>query len=243
MGCSRPVTPRAGYAVEINALWYNAVSYTLALAAKAGDKPFVAEWKDVPKRTKASFLAKFWLADKGYLADCNNGSEADDTVRCNQIVACGLDYTMLDDKQRVDVLMKVRKYLLTPKGLRSLSPQETMFESQYKESPIERETAACNGGVWVWPLMFYIKCAFDLEGTRFLPTAHEMLDNFDDDIQSYCIGSIAEYYDPNPPFASRGAISMAWSVGGVLYIKELIDRYEAKAKRSASKTKKTNNKK
>ena len=239
----RPVTPRAGYTVEINALWYNAVSYALALAAKNGDKDFVAEWKATPKLIKASFLEKFWLADEGYLADYTNGCEPNKAVRCNQIIACGLDYTMLDDKQRIDVLLTVRKYLLTPKGLRSLSPHDEMFESQYKESPIEREAASCNGGVWVWPLMFYVKCAFDLEGTRFLPTAHELLDNFDDDIQSYCIGSIAEYYDPNPPFAPRGAISMAWSVGGVLYIKELIERYEAKAKRNTTQSKKVNNNK
>lgn len=238
-----PVTPRAGYTVEINALWYNAVSYTLALAAKMGDKAFVAEWKGIPKRTKESFIEKFYLTDKNYLADCTNGATPDSTVRSNQIIACGLDYSMLDDKQRVDVLMKVRKYLLTPKGLRSLSPQEEMFESQYKENPIEREAASCNGGVWVWPLMFFVKCAFDLEGTRFLPTAREMLEGFDDDIQSYCIGSVAEYYDPNPPFAPRGAISMAWSVGALLYIKELIDRYEAKAKRTATKAKKTTNNK
>ena len=143
---------------------------------------------------------------------------------------------MLDDEQRVNVLMTVRQHLLTPKGLRSLSPQDEMFESQYKENPIEREAASRNGAVWVWPLMFYVQCGISLEGARFLPTAKEILANFDENIQYYCIGSIAEYFDPNPPFAPRGAISQASSVGGLLYIKDIIERCEPKPKRRSAKS-------
>ena len=84
--------------------------------------------------------------------------------------------------------------------------------------------------------MFYIECALKLDGARFLPHAEEMLAAFDDNIQTYCIGSIAEYYDANPPFAPRGAVSQAWSVGGVLYIKSLIEKYKTKAKRATKRT-------
>ena len=84
--------------------------------------------------------------------------------------------------------------------------------------------------------MFYIECALKLDGERFLPQAEEMLAAFDDNIQTYCIGSVAEYYDANPPFSPRGAVSQAWSVGALLYIKQLIEQYKAKAKRAKKST-------
>lgn len=230
-----PVTPRAGYVVEINALWYNAVSYALALAKKMGDKEFEKEWKALPAQIKKSFVDMFYLTEEGYLADCVDSRGKDTAIRCNQIVACGLNYSMLDDTQVVNILMNVRQHLLTPVGLRSLSPLHPMFESTYKENPIEQEAAATNGAVWVWPLMFYIECALKLDGERFLGHAEEMLAAFDENIQTYCIGSVAEYYDANPPFAPRGAVSQAWSVGALLYIKQLIEQYKAKAKRAAKR--------
>ena len=231
----QPVTPRAGYVVEINALWYNAVSYALALAKKMGDKEFEKEWKALPAQIQKSFIDMFYLSEEGYLADCVDMRAKDTAIRCNQIVACGLKFTMLDEHQVVNVLMTVRQHLLTPSGLRSLSPLHPMFESTYKENPIEQEAAATNGAVWVWPLMFYVECALKLEGERFLHQAEDMLAAFDENIQTYCIGSVAEYYDANPPFAPRGAVSQAWSVGGLLYIKQLIESYKAKAKRATKR--------
>jgi predicted glycogen debranching enzyme len=228
----QPVTPRAGYTVEINALWYNAVSYALALAKKMGDKEFEKEWKALPEQIQKSFVDMFYLWEEGYLADYIDSYGKNDDIRCNQIIACGLKYTMLNEEQTVNVWRVVRQHLLTPAGLRSLSPRNPMFESTYKENPIEQEAAATNGAVWVWPLMFYIECALKLDGERFLPHAEEMLAAFDENIQTYCIGSVAEYYDANPPFSPRGAISQAWSVGAVLYIKQLIEQYKAKTKRA-----------
>jgi glycogen debranching enzyme len=200
-----------------------------------GDKAFEKEWKSLPAQIQKSFVEMFYLSDKGYLADYVDTRHTNDDIRCNQIIACGLPYIMLNDEQIVNVLRTVRQHLLTHAGLRSLSPLNPMFESTYKENPIEQEAAATNGAVWVWPLMFYIECALRLDGSRFLPIAEEMLEAFDENIQTYCIGSVAEYYDANPPFAPRGAISQAWSVGGVLYIKELIEKYKAKAKRASKR--------
>ena len=231
-----PQSPRDGYTVEINALWYNAVSYALALAKKHGDKAFVEEWKALPKRTKESFLEKFYLAEEGYLADRVDMYSAHKSIRCNQIIACGLDYRMVDDSQIVNVLLTVRQHLLTPLGLRSLSPEDPRFEATFKSNPIEQEAASKNGAVWVWPLMFYFKSAFALQGSRFLAKAEEIYNNFDNDIQTYCIGSIAEYYDANPPFAPRGAVSQAWSVGALLYIRQMIDKEAAKAAKEAKKS-------
>lgn len=228
-----PQTPRQGYVVEINALWYNAVSYALSLAKKYKDSTFVGEWKALPELMKRSFLNMFYSQEHGYLADFVSSSEKNMSVRCNQILACGLEFSMLDEECVVRILQTVNKHLLTPCGLRSLSPLDKMFESTYKENPIEQEAAACNGAVWVWPLMFYVECRFRLNGEGFVPEAEEIISAFAEDIQTYCIGSLSEYYDANPPFAPRGAISQASSVGAVLYIRSLIDRYKEK------KTKKT----
>ena len=233
----QPQTPRDGYTVEINALWYNAVSYALALAKKYDDKAFVDEWKALPKRTKASFIEKFYLADEGYLADRVDMRHASKSIRCNQIIACGLDYCMLDEQQIVNVLLTVRQHLLTPYGMRSLSPEDPRFEATYKSNPIEQEAASKNGAVWVWPMMFYFKSMFRLNGERFLARAEEMFEAYDDHIQTYCIGSVAEYYDANPPFAPRGAVSQAWSVGALLYIRNLLDQEGEKAAKAAKAAK------
>ena len=233
----QPQTPRDGYTVEINAMWYNAVSYALALAKKYDDKAFVDEWKALPKRTKASFIEKFYLADEGYLADRVDMRHASKSIRCNQIIACGLDYCMLDEQQIVNVLLTVRQHLLTPYGMRSLSPEDPRFEATYKSNPIEQEAASKNGAVWVWPMMFYFKSMFRLNGERFLARAEEMFEAYDDHIQTYCIGSVAEYYDANPPFAPRGAVSQAWSVGALLYIRNLLDQEGEKAAKAAKAAK------
>ena len=233
----QPQTPRDGYTVEINALWYNAVSYALALAKKYDDKAFVDEWKALPKRTKASFIEKFYLADEGYLADRVDMRHASKSIRCNQIIACGLDYCMLDEQQIVNVLLTVRQHLLTPYGMRSLSPEDPRFEATYKSNPIEQEAASKNGAVWVWPMMFYFKSMFRLNGEHFLARAEEMFEAYDDHIQTYCIGSVAEYYDANPPFAPRGAVSQAWSVGALLYIRNLLDQEGEKAAKAAKAAK------
>ena len=125
-----PVAPRSGYAVEINALWYNAVCYALRLAERFGDEAFAAEWRELPERTRRSFLDKFWIEDERYLADYVDEQGANRFIRPNMIVACGLDFTMLDEQHRADVVRTVRQHLLTPKGLRSLSPRNPLYESR-----------------------------------------------------------------------------------------------------------------
>lgn len=220
----RPVTPRNGYQIEVNALWYNAVCYALELAGKYGDKTdkaFVKAWTPLPARTQESFLELFRLPE-GYLADFVDGSGPDKSTRPNMIVACGLNYKMLDETMQLEVIRTVRQHLLTPKGLRTLSPQNPLYKGSQEGMPAERDFAAKNGSVWPWLLPFYIKACFDIDGDAFLPQAEEALANFDEDIQRYGIGSICELYDADPPYASRGAISQAWSVGAALDIHRMI---------------------
>ncbi len=233
MSDGRPANPRNGYQVEVNALWYNAVCYTLELARRFGDNDFVQAWEELPERIRTAFVARFWLPE-GYLADCADECGADKSIRCNMIVACGLDYKMLDEVQQLDVIRTVKQHLLTPKGLRSLSPLNPLYKGSVVGSPAEQDFAAKNGAVWVWPLAFYVRACFDIMGDRFLPTAEEILAGFEEDIQVCGIGSINEMYDADPPFTPRGAVSQAWSVSAVMEIYRMVRERKAAAKPAKS---------
>ena len=234
----QPLTPRRGYPVELQALWYNAVSYTLAVAKKQGDKAFVAEWKDLPERTKESFIKKFWLEEEGYLADYVNQDEVNKFIRCNMVVACGLDYRMLNDEQLVNTLQTVHQHLLTPRGLRTLSPRNLLYKSNYNEDQRSQDLASRNGSAWVWPLMFYVKACFDLGGANFAKEAEQLLEAFDEEIQTKCVGSIAERFEGDPPHNPRGGISHATSVAGLLFINDLVKKYAPKKPARKACTKK-----
>ena len=227
--------PRRGYAVEINALWYNAVSYAVALASKCGDKEFAARWKGMPAKTKASFMEKFMSSGERYPADYVNDGGADMSIRPNMIVAYGLDYTMFNDEQMFDMTLTVRQHLLTRKGLRTLTPLDPAYDSGEQEDWVSREKARMNGAVWVWPLIFYVRTGFRLRGEEFLQTAREIVEGFEEELTTGCIGSLAEYHEPDPPFGPRGVVSSALSVAAVLQILDTIGKYE-KPKRGARKT-------
>lgn len=234
----RPVAQRAGYAVEIEALWYNAVSYTLALARKMKDKEFTERWGDMPARTKDSFLSKFML-DEGYPADFVNDYEVNTFRRSNMLVACALDYTMLGEEQIMDVLNVVRQHLLTRRGIRSLSPRNPFYEPSYAEDQRSHDLACHNGSTWIWPLMLYVKTCFGIAGERFLPEAEELLAGFEDEIQTACIGSVSECFEGDPPFRARGCLSQATGVGGLLYIEALTGEWRARSGKKGAKAAKT----
>ena len=234
----RPVAQRAGYAVEIEALWYNAVSYTLALARKMKDKEFTERWGDMPARTKDSFLSKFML-DEGYPADFVNDYEVNTFRRSNMLVACALDYTKLGEEQIMDVLNVVRQHLLTRRGIRSLSPRNPFYEPSYAEDQRSQDLACHNGSTWIWPLMLYVKTCFGIAGERFLPEAEELLAGFEDEIQTACIGSVSECFEGDPPFRARGCLSQATGVGGLLYIEALTGEWRARSGKKGAKAAKT----
>ena len=237
-----PVTPRRGYPVELQALWYNAVSYTLALAKKQGDKEFVNEWKDMPAKTQASFISKFWLEEEGYLADYVNADETNKFIRPNMVMAAGLDYTMLDEEKRVRVLQTAKEHLLTPRGLRTLSPRNMLYKSNYNEDQRSQDLASRNGSAWVAPLLFYVKACFAIGGEKFVIDARNILDGFDAELQTKCVGSISERFEGDPPHNPRGSVSHATSVAGLLQINEFIESYESKKparKACAKKTEKS----
>ncbi|MFR9525238.1 MAG: glycogen debranching enzyme N-terminal domain-containing protein [Rikenellaceae bacterium] len=210
---------RCGYQVEVNALWYNAVCYTISMAEEFGNKAFVEEWSHMPLKTKASFLNKFWCPE-GWLADSVNYETKNIAIHSSMIVACGLEYKMLSEVEQIDVIRTVNQHLLTPKGLRSLSPLNPVYGKGFVKD-------TSSGSVWVWPLALYVKACFDISGVNFLPDAKQILSNFEEEIQTYGIGSISEYFDADPPHAPHGAISQAWSVASILEIVDMVNKWEA----------------
>lgn len=225
-----PVTGREGYQVEINALWYNAVCYTIELARKNGDKVFAEEWKSLPKRIKESFNRLFWYEKEEYLADFVNEKGQNTAIRPNQIIACALPYGMLSDTVKQMVIDKVRRHLLTPMGLRTLSPRNPLYKGHYEGDQASRDLAYHQGTVWPWLLEHYVKANFDLYGKDFLNEAIDILKNFEEEISVSGIASINEIYDGDPPHNPRGAISQAWSVGSILRIDQMIKAYSRKKK-------------
>lgn len=238
-----PVTGRDGYQVEINALWYNAICYTLELAGRYDDEDFTERWQHMPALVRESFIKTFWYADGGYLADYVTADGVQNIfVRPNQVFACSLDYTMLDEAERLSVLDTVERHLLTSRGLRTLSPQNPLYKGRYEGDQPTRDRAYHQGSIWVWPLEHYVKARFDMRGDAFLPKAEELLAGFEEDLNSYGIGSVAELYDGDPPHRQRGAISQAWSVASILRIHEMIEQRKGNNASDTSKASKQRNK-
>ncbi len=219
-----PVTPRDGYQVEVNALWFNAISYTLDMAKRYKDKKFVAEWEGFPERIKESFINTFWIPSDNYLADYVNEYGQNKQIRPNQIIACALKYRILDELQIKGVLDIVEQHLLTPKGLRTLSPTDPAYQGKYEGDENTRNRAYHQGTVWPWLLAYYMKANLNLYGTQYILTAHDILTSIEENFLEYGVGSVAEVFDGNPPYHPKGAISFAMSVGAVLGMTEILQK-------------------
>ena len=144
----KPVTPRTGLAVEINALWYNAIKFALKAASEAGDDIFKMQWAKYPAYIEQSFRKTFWEEHRGYLADCVNGDYTDWSLRPNQLIALSLPFTLVDDEITKSVLAITERELLTPLGLRTLSPNDPNYRGSYYGDQRNRDLAYHNGTVW-----------------------------------------------------------------------------------------------
>jgi predicted glycogen debranching enzyme len=224
----KPITPRIGYPVEINALWYNAIQYTLELAKIAKDTKFIKEWKDLPGKIENSFVETFWDESKGYLADCVENNKKDWSVRPNQIIAASLDYSPISDDIKRAVIEVVKNELLTPRGLRTLSPNDPHYEAIYEGDQAKRDSAYHMGTVWPWLLQPFCRAYLNIYKKAGIQLVKQIYDGFEPVLTEYGIGSIAEIYDGNPPHQPRGAISQAWSVAALLMISLWLEEFEKK---------------
>ena len=208
----RPVVARTGLLVEFNALWYNALVFASKLSEGTPDEE---KYAALAERMAQPFVNTF-LNDYGYLYDYVNGTYADPSVRPNMAIAIGLDYSPLDRRQRKKVLDIVTRELLTPKGLRTLSPKSYGYRPCYLGSPEEREMALHNGPARPWLMGFYSDAYLKVFGMSGVSYVDRMLIGFEDEMTNGCIGSLSQLYDANPPYTGRGAISHVTNVAEVL---------------------------
>jgi len=221
----RPVIPRSGYLVEFNALWYNALVFAAKLAE--GNEALAeraAAWTAAAEKMCQPFVNMF-LNDSGYLYDYVDGNYASPDVRPNMAVAIGLDYSPLDRRQRKSVLDVVTRELLTPKGLRTLSPKSYGYRPFYLGSPEDRELALHQGPARPWLMGFYAEAYMKVFGMSGVSYIDRMLIGFEDEMTEGCIASLSQLYDGNPPFRGRGAVSHATNVAEVLRTVRLIKRF------------------
>ncbi|MGF7139527.1 amylo-alpha-1,6-glucosidase [Roseimarinus sediminis] len=224
---NQPVTPRYGKAVEINALWYNALCYFIELAGMAGDQKLAAQWQLLADQTSKSFIETFWDEEKGYLADCVNKEQSDWSVRPNQVIASAMPYSPLTKEMKKSVLSLAKKDLLTPKGLRTLSPRNPLYKGIYEGNEQQREEAMHQGSVFPWLIGFFIEAYLEVHGRGGLSFVQKIMDGFEEEMTSGCIGSISELYNGNPPHIGKGAISQAWNIGEILRVYHIIDNFNS----------------
>jgi predicted glycogen debranching enzyme len=225
----KPVTPRYGLPVEINALWYNAVCFAIELAEKNEDKKFVKDWKPIAEKIPAAFVQTFWNEQKSYLADYVDGDYRDFSVRPNQIMATSLPYSPLDEEKRMRILEVIEKELLTPRGIRSLDPKNPQYKGACYGDQKTRDEAYHQGTAWPWLLGHFVEGYLKIYGKTGLPFVKSIFQGFEATMMEHGIGTISEIYDGDPPHTARGAVSQAWSVAELLRIKDMIESLERRA--------------
>ncbi|TAL68497.1 MAG: amylo-alpha-1,6-glucosidase [Bacteroidetes bacterium] len=219
-----PVTPRSGYPVEINALWYNAICFSLEMAGIEKDKKFIKEYEKLPELIKKSFLELFWDEKQGYLADYVNDDEGKNTfVRPNMVIAVSLPYSMLEKEQMKKILDVADKELVTIRGLRTLSPGNKLYKGIYKGNQEERDNAYHQGTVWPWLYGPFCEGWLKVYGQQGVQKVKKLIYGLEDVMSEHGISTISEIHDGDPPHSPQGSISQAWSVGEVLRIIDLLD--------------------
>ncbi|MDP2423294.1 MAG: amylo-alpha-1,6-glucosidase [Bacteroidales bacterium] len=222
----KPVVDRTGLAIEVNALWYNAIMFALELA-KGRDKAFTDQWKHIAISIPPAFSATFWDPKRKYLADVVMGMHKDWSVRPNMVIAASLDYNPVDEEIRKSLLDIVRSELLTPRGLRTLSPKDPKYQSIYAGDQAARDTACYQGTAWPWLLGHFAEAYLKIHGRTALPLIEKISSGMEETLSEHAIGSISELFDGDPPHKPGGAISMAWSVAEVMRMNDLIKKYKA----------------
>lgn len=220
----KPIVPRSGYIVEINALWYNALKYCARMCQAMDYAERSAMYEERAELAKKSFVEVFWN-EHGYLMDYVDEGTLDWSVRPNMIFAVALDFSPLDKKQQKSVLDICTKELLTPKGLRSLSPKSSGYNPMYVGPQVQRDYAYHQGTAWPWLAGFYMEACLKVYKYSRLSFIERQLVGYEEEMFYHCLGTLPELFDGNPPFHGRGAISFAMNVGGILRVLKLMEKY------------------
>ncbi len=223
----RPIVPRSGYIVEFNALWYNALKFFEQMIEENDQEEYSSLKVTVQKEAEkmARSFKEVFLNEYGYLLDYVDGNMMDWSVRPNQLFAIAFDFSPLDMKERKGVLDICTKELVTPKGIRSLSPQSGGYNPMYVGQQTQRDFAYHQGTAWPWLTGFYLEAylrVYRMSGVNYI---ERKLIGFEEELFYHCVGTIPELFDGNPPFHGRGAISFAMNVSGILRSLRLLEKY------------------
>ena len=222
----RPVVPRTGYIVEFNALWYNALKFCASMATEYEAENEAADYEKRADLCRNSFLDTF-VNQYGCLFDYVEPLDSPDwSVRPNMIFAVALDYSPLTPAQQKSVLDVCTRELLTPKGLRSLSPKSGGYNPMYVGPQTQRDYAYHQGTAWPWLGGFYMEACLKIYKRTRLSFIERQMVGYEDEMTQHCLGTIPELFDGNPPFHGRGAISFAMNVAEILRTLELLEKYK-----------------
>ncbi len=221
----KPVNPRSGYIVEFNALWYNNLKFVAWLFSDTSDTEYASHLEQMAEECKTAFIDTF-MNNYGYLYDYVDGNMVDWSVRPNMILAAALDYSPLDQSQKKSVIDICTRELLTPKGLRSLSPKSGGYNPICTGDRDYRTRMYHQGTAWPWLGGFYLEACLKLYKRTRLSYVERQLIGYEDEVLNHCLGTIPEYFDGNPPYHGRGAISFAMNVGAVLRTLALLEKYK-----------------
>ena len=219
-----PIVPRSGYIVEFNALWYNALMFSANVFRTMNDATQAEPLEAMAEKTKKSFIETF-LNDYGYLLDYVDGQMIDWSVRPNMIFACAFDFSPLEPKQKKSILDLCTKELLTPKGLRTLSPKSGGYNPMYVGPQVQRDYAYHMGTAWPWLAGFYLEACLKVFGYSRVSFVERQLVGYEEELFYHCIGTLPEVFDGNPPFHGRGAMSFAMNVAEIMRVVKLLDKY------------------
>jgi predicted glycogen debranching enzyme len=219
------VTPRSGKAVEINALWYNALAIYVQLLQKVGRPKKAENYQKLAEKVMTRYAQVFWNSEGNCLFDVVDGERRDDAIRPNQILALSLPFPLLGRNRARQVLKTVEHHLLTPVGLRSLSPQDPDYRPTYQGSPFLRDSAYHQGTVWAWLLGPYLTALVRVRGITGRKQGLKLLQAVRNHLSEAGIGQISEIFDGDAPHTPRGCIAQAWSVAeiGRAYVEDLLD--------------------
>ena len=228
-----PVTERAGYQVETNAYWYNALCFAIDMENKYGakkDNAFVARWTPVRDMVKENFQPMFWREEWGYLVDFVGNGPVSQAVRPNMLIPAYLEYCPVDDEVISEIVMTINDELLTRRGLRSLSPRNEAYRGVYEGSQIDRDLAYHQGCAFPDLLAPYIDLCFRMMGSTFYGRAKYLVEGFFEDISKHGVGAFSELYDGDPPHEPHGAIASAMSTAALLQIVHVMKQYHKEDK-------------
>ena len=223
----RAVTERAGYQVETNAFWYNAIRFALDMERKyASNKSFVKQWTPIAALVEANFQKTFWNEGRRCLADYVDNFGQNMDIRPNQLFAISLKYSAIEDELHPLILKVIDSELVTARGIRTLSPRDVKYKGVYEGSQLDRDLAYHQGSTRPWLLAPYIETCFRVKGPSFVKKAEWLTEGFFADLNKHGVGAFSELYDGDPPFEPHGAISSALSTAALLICESVLNKYK-----------------